>query len=281
MPRKACCCNVTPPPPPGGCLSINSNCIGQRFRITADFKLRYYCWVYPAYDTIATYTACGGQVFSMKRNFETWRLTWEHTIVAGDNATFPSSLVSRPSEYSLQKLSPGTSYLTIDVANLIFTNTKNLSYNCDTYQCGRYYINIGLGIGYKETLPCGEIWEYPYVPDDFYTGTYLCGNLVQYEYLRGLAVTTQTCIATSAKAGTLRTGTVCPTNYFSEYVTRCGQCATTTSYPETSDHYIPSDSFVIGGSVLCSTQCEQLDNTVTSFINTHWFGYRTLLVEKI
>ena len=281
MPRKACCCNVTPPPPPTGqCLPVGSNCIGQRFRITADFKLRYYCFIEPAFDTIATYTACGGQVFSMKRDFEYWRLTWEHTITASDNPIYPGSLYAGNNEYSLQKISPGPSYLTIDVVNLCADLKKFLIYNCDTYDCPRYLINIGLGIGYKETLPCGDVWEYPYVADDSFCA-YPCGNLVYYEYRRGIATTTQTCIATSAQTGAKRIGSVCPNNYFSEYVTRCGQCVTSDSYPETTDNYIPSNSVVGGGDIFCNTQCALIDNGYPNFVNTHWFGYRTLLVEKI
>lgn len=287
MPRKACCCNVTPPPPPTGvCLPIPSNCIGQRFRITADFKLRYYCFIPPAYDTIATYTACGGQVFSMKRNFETWRLTWEHTISTSDTPFFHTTNINAGNtEYSLQKISPGISYLTIDVTKLYGYNINALSYNCDDYYvqdlgCNRYFVNIILGIGYKETLPCGDIWEYPYVPDDF-LGTLPCGNQVSYEYTRGIATTAQTCIATSVQSGTKRTGTVCPNNYYSEYVTRCGQCILSGAYPETTDNYIPSDAFFADGSAWCSTQCNPVDSSVSQFVNTHWFGYRTLLVEKI
>lgn len=286
MPKKYCCCG-SDTPPNGNCLQFTSACFGQTYRFTADFLLRFLCIPDDgsgSFERISTYTACGGQVFQMKQNLEHWRLTWEHTITSSDNNPYDFSfLYAKPGEYTLQLISPGTSYLTIDVGQLCDTNQVGcvsvpaISYNCRDIdglgQRDNYEIYINLNIGYKETLPCGEVWEIPYVYDDVFGGLFSCGNQTYFRWTRALATTGESCIATSSLNGTRITSGGCNGYYWSQYLTNC-------NYLETTDHYVPTPEWTSGG-YLCGSNCMQLDGSYGNFIQKYFYAYRTLLVEKI
>lgn len=281
MPKKACCCNTTTQPN-GPCVQLTPECVGQKYRFTADFLLKYLCVPdgQPSYDVLPTFTACNGQVFVLKQNLEHWRLTWEHTITSNDYVYGFFRLFANSSEYTLQKISPGPSYLTIEIVKHLQTGEDLLSYGCDDYAqgCRGYNVAVTLGIGYKEVLPCGVVWEMPYVQDTIF-GFAPCGNEVYFVWARGMETTNQTCIITSKSSGQQISSGPCAGRYWGEYLIKCGhECNPAAT--ETQDGYVKANSYLSGGNIFCSNGCKELDSS-TSLIQTHFYGYRSLLVEKI
>ena len=277
MPKKNCCCGSVIPPD-GNCLVIKPECIGRTYRFTADFLLRFLCIPFNSagsFDIVSTYTACGGQVFQMKQNLEHWRVTWEHTITSEDVSRYYTAY-GKKTEFNLQLISPGPSYLTVDIASICDPNrpycykkSPDLRYSCDEY----YIVDIGLFIGYKETLPCGEIWEIPFIYDEKYGGLFNCGNAAYFRWARGLPTTNESCIAKSSLTGTPITSGGCAGYRWSQYLTNC-------FYLETTDHYIPSTTWSVSGS-MCGNNCQDIDPTIYNFNQKYFYAYRTLLVEEV